>query len=162
MSPSEKPLTTLGRLARSARVDRVGRMSPWALRLFRGPLRWLSKAVFRGELVGLEGLPADRPYLLVSNHSGGGAAEIGVLIAHWVEDEPRPMTGLAHPLLFHLPGFAWLLRQVGAVPSTYERARGALADGVPVLVFPGGDFCAQTFTTTASADVGGSTGADCF
>jgi 1-acyl-sn-glycerol-3-phosphate acyltransferase len=129
----------LDRLARSARVDSVGRMSPWGLRLFRGPLRWLANVAFRGKLVGLELLPTDRPYLLVSNHSGGGAAEIGVLIARWVEDEPRPITGLAHPILFHLPAFGWLLRQVGAVPSTYERALAALADGVPVLVFPGGD-----------------------
>lgn len=34
---------------------------------------------------------------------------------------------------------SWVHRQIGTIPSTYPAAFAALAQGVPILVFPGGD-----------------------
>lgn len=121
-------------------VERPGRPSPGVVRAQRWmwPLVWLAH---RPTLAGLEHLP-DGPFLLVTNHSAGlGAAEIlcfGALYLREVGAE-RPLAGFALPTSFRVAGIGAALRAVGAVPSTYEHAQRALAAGVPLLVFPGGD-----------------------
>lgn len=51
----------------------------------------------------------------------------------------RRLAGFALPLGFRVFPLSSILKGVGAIPSTYEAARHALANGVPILVFPGGD-----------------------
>ena len=50
------------------------------------------------------------------------------------------------------------MARLGAIPSTYDAALGALSQGVPVLVFPGGDIDATRPVWRARrVDFGGST-----
>lgn len=101
------------------------------------------KLLHRPMLHGVEHLPKDRPYLLVANHSAGVAmSEIFSFMGLWLDHvgEDRPLAGFAHPLGLKLFPASAILRSVGAIPSTYEAAAHALAKGVPILVFPGGDY----------------------
>lgn len=122
-------------------VARPGVPSALALRAIRGLLLPIVRVLHRPTLSGLEHLP-DGPYLLVANHSGCAAiAEINAFVALYVErfGATRPLAGFAHPISFVVWPLTWIMRQVGGIPSTYRAAEGALAAGVPVLVFPGGD-----------------------
>jgi 1-acyl-sn-glycerol-3-phosphate acyltransferase len=60
----------------------------------------------------------------------------------WIErfGTGRPLTAMAHPFAFIVWPLTTFMRHMGAIPSTYEAAEKALGDGVPVLVFPGGDW----------------------
>lgn len=105
--------------------------------------RPLVRALHRPEITGLEHLPAEGPYLLVANHSAGlGAAEILCFAVLWAErfGGERPIAGFAHSIGFKLRPVRWLHGHLGTIPSTYAAAYETLAAGVPILVFPGGDF----------------------
>jgi len=120
----------------------IGRPAPWAARFVRGVVAPVVRLAFRPTMEGLERLPDDGPFLLVANHSAGmGIAEIASFAAIYLEriGRGRPLAGFAHPVAFRVPGLRLILEALGAVPSTYEAAEEALAAGVPLLVFPGGD-----------------------
>ena len=146
MTTPERPPTTLDRIARAVRIGVPGRPTPAGERFVR-LVAPLARLLFRPALEGLERLPVGRPFLLVANHSGMGICEIAALAVLWVgragDDEAParrvPLTGLAHPLGFVVPGAGAFLRNAGAIPSTYEHAGQALEGGASVLVFPGGD-----------------------
>jgi 1-acyl-sn-glycerol-3-phosphate acyltransferase len=128
--------------ARRARIESPGRPKPWLVRVVRAVVRPLVRVLHRARLDGAEHLPAKGPYLLVANHSGGTAtAEILSFVALYLEQvgADRPLAGFAHPAAFSLWPVSLLLRSVGAVPSTADAGAAALAAGVPLLVFPGGD-----------------------
>ncbi len=131
----------LQRIAQRVRPVNVGKASPFMRGLLRSVLGGLVRLAFRPRVEGWENLPHDRPYLLVANHSGGGGAEIFCFAHLWLArfGADRPLTGMAHPLAFFLPVIGWLLRSLGAIPSSYDAAAQAFAEGVPVLIFPGGD-----------------------
>lgn len=116
----------------------------------------------RPQLHGVEHLPTDRPYLLVANHSAGVAmSEIFAFMALWLErfGVERPIAGFTHPIGLKLFPASLLLRDVGAVPSTYEAARETLGRGVPLLVFPGGDHeSLRPFWQAHRVDFGGRRG----
>lgn len=120
------------------------------------------RAMHRPELRGVEHLPADRPYLLVANHSAGVAmSEIFAFMTLWLErfGVDRPIAGFTHPLGLKLFPASVLLRDVGAVPSTYEAAAETLRRGVPLLVFPGGDYeSLRPFWQAHRVDFGGRVG----
>jgi len=120
----------------------MGRMSPTAQRVIE---RWLAPAVrtlFRPSITGLEHLPHDRPFVLVANHSAGMAlAELASLMVLFTSHCPeRPIAGFAHAAMFMTKITRALFGSLGAIPSTYEAAEAALDAGVPLLIFPGGDF----------------------
>jgi len=101
----------------------------------------LVRLAFAPRLEGVENVPAEGPYLLVSNHSGLGDAEIAAFVVAWLDrfGTERPHAGMVHPLSFRAwPQGPWL-EKLCAIPSTYAAAEAALRAGVPVLVFPGGD-----------------------
>lgn len=128
--------------ARRARVADVGTLSPRARWVFRHLLGPLLRLLHRPVLEGTEHLPAG-PFILVANHSGGlGGSEAFALAACWLErfGGARPLAGLAHPFGFSIWPISDFLRGLGAVPSTREWLHAALARGVPVLIFPGGDY----------------------
>ncbi|MFN3200411.1 MAG: 1-acyl-sn-glycerol-3-phosphate acyltransferase [Bradymonadia bacterium] len=107
---------------------------------------WLARVVnilFRPRLDGVEHLPAEGPFLLVSNHNAGIAlAEIFSIVTCWVTrfGQSRPLAGFAHPLAFKIWPATVTMRHLGSIPSGYNAAYTALDAGVSVLVFPGGDF----------------------
>lgn len=131
----------VGLLADRAKTGTPGVPTPAVRRLVRWTLGPLIRVLFRPALTGWERLPQGRPFLIVANHSGSGLAEIGGLVVHWLDRPggPPPLAGMAHPIAFHVPVIGWILRGLGAIPSTYRHAEAALAAGIPVLVFPGGD-----------------------
>lgn len=120
----------------------AGRISPRLARTVREHLLPVVTLLFRPRLEGVEHLPREGSFLLVANHSAGlGAAEILSFIALYVSEVgvERPLAGFAHPLGFRVGVLRRLWDQMGVIPSTYEAAETAIAEGVPLLVFPGGD-----------------------
>jgi 1-acyl-sn-glycerol-3-phosphate acyltransferase len=98
------------------------------------------RLAFRPALENAGNAPPEGAYLLVANHSGLGNADIACLIVSFLgRPETRFPAAMVHPVSFNSwPVGGWMAR-LGAIPSTYEAALGALSQGVPVLVFPGGD-----------------------
>jgi 1-acyl-sn-glycerol-3-phosphate acyltransferase len=135
----------------SARLERL------ALRRLRPPLALL----FGPSITGLEHLPSP-PFVLVANHSAGmGAAELLSLLVLYLErfGRARPLAAMAHPLCWSFWPVSLLLPHVGAIPSTQRAAGLALAAGVPVLVFPGGDHeTLRPFWKARRVDLGGRRG----
>ncbi|UQA57456.1 1-acyl-sn-glycerol-3-phosphate acyltransferase [Polyangium aurulentum] len=113
-------------------------------RLLTAFRQWISPLVrlaFRPRLEGLEHLPTQGPYLMVANHSGLGNAELLALASCFVERmlAGETFAGMVHPISYNAwPTGRWV-RAFGGIPSTYAAAEAALARGIPVLVFPGGD-----------------------
>ncbi len=101
---------------------------------------------FRGEVRGLENIPADGPALLVGNHSGGtmiadtfvfSAALLRALRARPALPPARPQRRRAHARARPDPPLRDARRR-------RTRTRGARSSsGAPVLVYPGGDY--ETF-----------------
>lgn len=134
--------TARERLSGSIRVERPGRFSPRAVHVVRRYLAPLVKLLHRPRLEGTEHLPAG-PFLLVANHSAGiAAAEILSIAVTYLESvgEDRPLAAYVLPADFHVWPISALVREIGAIPATYDAAERALAKGVPILMFPGGDF----------------------
>lgn len=106
------------------------------------PLGLAVSKLFRARILGLDTLPKDRPFLLVANHSGGlGLAELTCLASIYLENSSyeNKLAGVAHHLGFRVPGLAHVHARLGSVPSTHDACQRALSQGVPLLVFPGGD-----------------------
>jgi 1-acyl-sn-glycerol-3-phosphate acyltransferase len=131
-----------GKFARNVVVDKPGEITERAASFARRFVSPVVRACFRPSISGLENLPADRPYLLVTNHSAGvGLAEILGFASLWLNEfgSTRKMAGFALPLGFVVWPFSAVHREIGSIPSSYDAARDALAKGSPLLVFPGGD-----------------------
>lgn len=143
-------------------IPNPGQPTPEIVEKTRRFLLPVVKACHRPTLTGTENLPEGKPYLLVANHSAGtGVAEILCFLALYLRDvgAHRPLAGFALPLSFHMPGTRTLLRDIGAIPSTYEAARRTLDAGVPLLVFPGGDHeTLRPVWQLNTVDFGGRTG----
>lgn len=128
--------------AQTRAIATAGRFDPRAIAFVRRFVRPAVRLCHRPILEGAENLPAEGPYLLVANHSGGLAlAELECFAALWIDAFPtvRPIAGFAHPLGFRVYPISRILPLVGAIPSSYEAAHATLAAGVPILIFPGGD-----------------------
>jgi 1-acyl-sn-glycerol-3-phosphate acyltransferase len=122
-----------------------GVVEPRARQRWLRYVRPLVRLAFRPRFEGVENLPSKGPYLLVSNHSGAGNAEIMSLVIFFLERHETigPIAAMVHPLSFKAwPHGTWM-RRLGAIPSTYAAAEAALTQGVSVLVMPGGDHEAQ-------------------
>lgn len=106
------------------------------------PLLDFLLAYFDPEVQGFERLPAAGPMLIASNHSGGiYMPDYWAFVRHWVRERgpDEPLYSMAYDLLFSLPGISTLARRFGSVPANQENAAHLLAEGHPVLVYPGGD-----------------------
>ena len=108
------------------------------------PLLWLiSTFYFRAEVRDLGNVPADRPVLLVGNHSGGNVivdSFIFSLAFYTYFGVERPFHQLAHNLAIAYPLAGELLRKSGTMSASPGNAEKALAAGAAVLVYPGGDW----------------------
>ena len=102
-----------------------------------------SSLYFGCDLRGWENLPADGPFLIVGNHSGGAeTSDASALMARWIEERgpEAPFYSLAYDLLFAYPLIGPMLPRLGMLPASQENARRALGLGAGVIVFPGGDY----------------------
>jgi 1-acyl-sn-glycerol-3-phosphate acyltransferase len=127
--PRSKPLLT------------PGHPDPIAVRRWQRYAAPLIRLAFRPTLEGIEHLPRDRPVMIVANHSGLGLAEIMALVVCLLGKLGTSLriAPMVHPISMNSwPAGRWM-RRLGAIPSTYEDARAAIAAGMTVLVFPGGD-----------------------
>ena len=146
VGPSPDPRASLARhrldrLARGGRQQpNPGRPDPRSARRWLRYLGPIVRLAFRPALENAENAPPEGGYLLVANHSGLGNPDIACLIVGFLDrPEARFPAAMVHPVSFNSwPAGGWMAR-LGAIPSTYDAALGALSQGVPVLVFPGGD-----------------------
>jgi len=108
------------------------------------PLLWLlATFYFRAQVRDLARVPADRPVLLVGNHSGGNVIVDTFIFSlafstHFGVE--RPFHQLAHNLAMGWPLAGGMLRKSGTLSASHDHAEQALAAGAPVLVYPGGDW----------------------
>jgi 1-acyl-sn-glycerol-3-phosphate acyltransferase len=106
---------------------------------------------FRGEVRGLDNIPAEGPSLLVGNHSGGTLIAdtfvfAGEFYDHFGPD--RRFHQLAHDIAARMPATG--IPRWGTVPASHENARAAFKKDAPVLVYPGGDY--ETYRPTWHGD----------
>ena len=107
---------------------------------------------FRGEVQGLENIPADGPCLLVGNHSGGLMIADTFVLTHEFYDHfgpERRFHQLAHDMAARNP-LLGVLRRYGTVAASHENARRVFNAGAPLLVYPGGDY--ETFRPSWHSD----------
>ncbi len=107
------------------------------------PGLWMLASIwFRGEVRGLERIPAEGPVLLVGNHSGGNLTpdtSVFTLAFNTYFGVERRFYQLAHNLVLSMPGLGFL-RKYGTVAASPENANRALDTGAALLVYPGGDY----------------------
>ena len=139
----------LERLARRAAAAVRGRIpdadlderDPEFIRRALPALQLLSSRWFRGEVRGLENIPAEGAVLLVGNHSGGNVSPDSLVFASAFSTyfgAERPFHQLAHDLVLSMPG-SGLLRRSGTLVASPHNAARALSSGAALLVYPGGD-----------------------
>lgn len=122
--------------------DPFGAHDPEYIRATLDAVALTTKGYFRGEVDGLENIPADEPVLLVGNHSGGTLIADTFVFAHAFYSHFGPnqrFHQLAHDLVFKVPGIRELVRRYGTVPASPENMRAALDRKAALLVYPGGD-----------------------
>jgi 1-acyl-sn-glycerol-3-phosphate acyltransferase len=122
--------------------DWLDAWDPHYIRTTLPALGTLSKLYFRGEVEGLDNIPADGPVLLVGNHSGGTLIADTFVFAHAFYNHFGPLRRfhqLAHDLVFKVPGARASLSRYGTVPASPENMARALERDAALLVYPGGD-----------------------
>jgi 1-acyl-sn-glycerol-3-phosphate acyltransferase len=115
-------------------------------------MRMVFGTYFRGEVRGLENIPAEGPALLVGNHSGGTyIADTFVFAQKFYEHfgPDRRFHQLAHSVAARMP-LMGLIRHWGTVAASHKNAKRAFKRGAPVLVYPGGDY--ETYRPTTHSD----------
>jgi 1-acyl-sn-glycerol-3-phosphate acyltransferase len=113
--------------------------------------RALTRTYFRGEVRGLDNIPASGPSLLVGNHSGGTMiADTFVFATEFYSHfgPYRRFHQLAHDIAARMPATG--ISRWGTLVASHENARKAFDKGAPGLVYPGGDY--ETFRPTWHSD----------
>ncbi len=125
-------------------------------------LRLYASGYHRGEVRGIERIPANGGVLLVGNHSGGIMPPDAPVLAvpffdHFGID--RAIFLLSHDVVFSWTPFGTVLRKWGMMPASPANTRLALRAGHVVFVFPGGDYdCFRPTREQARIDFGGRKG----
>lgn len=136
---ARRRFSNLGMSERSFEVDEFG-LDAHSLARARSLLDFLADRYWRIDVSGLEGIPADRPVLFVSNRSGVLPWD-GLMIAHAVarqmpgEERPR---FLVADWLVTLPFVQPFLARLGGVRACRENAERLLRSGHSVVAFPEG------------------------
>src|SRR5215213_9456348 len=136
-----------------ADIDPLDARDPEYIEQTLPALRALSDVYHRGDVQGLENIPADEPVLLVGNHSGGTLIADTFIFAQAFYDHfgtERRFHQLAHDLVFQVPGVRASLMRYGTVPANPDNMRRALERGAALLVYPGGDH--ETYRPTWEQD----------
>jgi len=105
------------------------------------PVVTVLQRYFRGEVTGIENIPAG-PALLVGNHNGGITFMEPFLLArewHLRTGGTDDFHYLGHDTLFKIPVFGDVIQRLGAVRASYATAGEAFARGRKVAVWPGGN-----------------------
>lgn len=97
---------------------------------------------FRPEVRGWENLPAEGPFLVVGNHSGGATPpDLPILMTAWWRERgvEEPVYALFHSVFLGLPGVGPVVARAGAIEASADNARAVLGGGGILIVYPGGD-----------------------
>jgi 1-acyl-sn-glycerol-3-phosphate acyltransferase len=103
-------------------------------------LRPLYQKWFRGEVSGVEHLPASGPALVVANHAGTFALDSLMLALAVFDEHPhhRHLRLLGADLVFRAPGLSEFARKTGGTLACNADAERLLSSGHLVGVFPEG------------------------
>jgi 1-acyl-sn-glycerol-3-phosphate acyltransferase len=134
-------LDDFAHLRRTLDGDDLDAWNPDYIRRLLPLWRAVMGTYFRGEVRGLENIPAEGPCLLVGNHSGGTLIAdtfvfAGEFYAHF--GPHRRFHQLAHDIAARVPGTG--INRWGTVAASHDNARKAFDRGAAVLVYPGGDY----------------------
>jgi len=98
---------------------------------------------FRPEVRGFDHLPAQGPFLVVGNHSGGQTPpDLPVLLTAWWRRRgmDEPVFALFHSFFLSLPGVGRSMARAGAIEADPAAARAVLESGGILVTYPGGDY----------------------
>jgi 1-acyl-sn-glycerol-3-phosphate acyltransferase len=126
----------------SDHLDWLDRRDPEHIRRTLPSMKAFAELYHRGEVRGLENIPAKGPVLLVGNHSGGTLiSDTFVFSAAFYEHfgPAREFHQLAHDMVFRVPGIREMLSRWGTIPASPENMERALERDAALLVYPGGD-----------------------
>jgi 1-acyl-sn-glycerol-3-phosphate acyltransferase len=99
-------------------------------------------AYFDPVVEGWERLPADGPFMVVGNHSGGVyMPDYWAFQREWLHRRGphAPLYSLGFDFTFAMPGVGDLARRIGSVPASQANGGALLDAGHPIVVYPGGD-----------------------
>ncbi|MGZ4279792.1 MAG: lysophospholipid acyltransferase family protein [Solirubrobacteraceae bacterium] len=142
----------IGLVAGRGDTDPLDARDPAYIRDTLPALRVWSELYFRGDVRGIDNVPAG-PVLLVGNHSGGTLiADTFVFSEAFYRrfGADRVFHQLAHDLVFAVPGIRAMLAPYGTVPASPQNMRRALERDAALLVYPGGDH--ETFRPSWESD----------
>jgi 1-acyl-sn-glycerol-3-phosphate acyltransferase len=130
--PAIEPERTLDDWGRSERVEGI---------FDRTLVEFFYRYWFRGEVEGIENVPADGGALLVSNHSGALPPDAAMIAKAIREEHPRerPLHITVEHFFKGYPGFSMLIPKIGCVAAHPANVHRLLYDERQlVLVFPEG------------------------
>ncbi|HVN87046.1 MAG TPA: lysophospholipid acyltransferase family protein [Candidatus Binatia bacterium] len=103
-------------------------------RVLLEPWRLLTSPVFHG----VEHVPADRPFLLVGNHTLMGVLDVPLMLLGLHERTGLLVRPLGDHIHFQIPVWRDLLARFGTVEGTRENCGALMRARESILVFPGG------------------------
>src|SRR4051794_18179627 len=148
---SEMAVSDFVHLRRTLDGNDLDAWDPDYIRRILPAWRAIMGTYFRGEVRGLENIPAEGPALLVGNHSGGTMIADTFVFAGEFYDHfgpERRFHQLAHDVAARMPMTG--LSRWGTLAASHDNARKAFDRGAPVLVYPGGDY--ETFRPSWHSD----------
>lgn len=111
--------------------------------------RLLFKYYFRVYAEGLENIPRQGPFLVVSNHNGGPILpDTWMMLTLWWNEygATRPGYAVVHDFAFRVPIVKTFLGKVGGIRASRENASKILEMDGPLVVYPGGtEDCFKSF-----------------